>query len=293
MGKGSPINAIKSPSDGTLYAPAFADGVSPRIQKHIKGKKGKDKIFDAEETNELISNFIKQIRLGNSDSTSEEAGRVRSEVSVPKEQGRRSSGGTSDERSRTERARDEAADLVLKAERYKAELAPEGMFDKLKKLVSANQDDKFFHIICHIDQGLRDKIKKGEFVDLEKLLIKHQGNRQKSSGKIEIVNREGSNKFDLIQNEQEGKITNVNKWEQAFRLYATVYTKEHPHRSAEILQYMDTIHRAARTFNWEAVADYDFCFRQLMAEYPERSWATIYTQMWNLTLCESGSDKNQ
>ena len=38
-------------------------------------------------------------------------------------------------------------------------------------------DDQFFHVSCHIDKTLRAKIEKGEFVDLEKLLLKNKFNR--------------------------------------------------------------------------------------------------------------------
>ena len=82
------------------------------------------------------------------------------------------------------------------------------------------------------------------------------------------------------------KIDNIRKWEQAFRIYTTIYCSANPHRAGEILQYTETIHRAAAIFNWDNVARYDYVFRQLMAQKPHRSWAKIYNQMWNTTLNE-------
>ena len=35
-----------------------------------------------------------------------------------------------------------------------------------------DNDDEFFHLTCHIDASLKDKIEKGEYVELEKLLPK-------------------------------------------------------------------------------------------------------------------------
>ena len=32
------------------------------------------------------------------------------------------------------------------------------------------------------------------------------------------------------------------------------------------------------------MANYDYTFRQLMSEYPERSWVLVYNQMWNLSM---------
>ena len=35
-----------------------------------------------------------------------------------------------------------------------------------------SEDDDFFHITCHIDKALREKIERGDFVELEKLIQK-------------------------------------------------------------------------------------------------------------------------
>ena len=74
------------------------------------------------------------------------------------------------------------------------------------------------------------------------------------------------------------------RWDQAFRVYAAIYSKAHPDRSAEIWQYIHIIHTAAGSYMWDNVAYYDFTFRQLMARKPNRSWAKIYTQVWNLAM---------
>ena len=84
--------------------------------------------------------------------------------------------------------------------------------------------------------------------------------------------------------EKEHKITNVRKWEQAFRIYAAIYSQANPHRSSEIWQYVFVINSAASTYIWENVASYDYTFRQLMACNPLRNWSNIYHQMWNLTM---------
>ena len=68
--------------------------------------------------------------------------------------------------------------------------------------------------------------------------------------------------------------------------YTTIYCSASPSKAGEILQYVDVIHRAAAIFNWDTVARYDYVFRQLMSSKPHRSWAKIYTQMWNITLNE-------
>ena len=65
------------------------------------------------------------------------------------------------------------------------------------------------------------------------------------------------------------KIGNVRKWEQAFRVYAAIYSRANPHRSAEIWQYVFVINTAAASYIWENVANYDYTFRKLMDKYPE------------------------
>ena len=153
---------------------------------------------------------------------------------------------------------------------------------KMQRILDNGDDDDFFHITCHIDPQLKTKIEQGQYVELAKLLHKH-GMNDKEEGKMNIVNKNGVSYFVPVS-DNDTKITNVRKWEQAFRSYAAVYCNVNPHRSVEILQYVDVINKAAATFSWENVAKYDFTFRHLMAAKPYRSWAKTYTQGWNLQL---------
>ena len=146
-----------------------------------------------------------------------------------------------------------------------------------------SEDDEFFHTICHIDTSLRERIEKGGYVELEKLIQK-KTQYEPSEKRMQLVNRDGQSYF--VPYERETKIDSIKKWEQAFRVYTTIYCQANPTRAGEILQYVDVIHRAASIFSWDNVAKYDYVFRQLMAEKPHRSWAKTYTQMWNITLNE-------
>ena len=296
--EGNDGQPYKSLSETTVYSPAVGvAGASPKLIKKYKGTEGIVGKNNPNNTvdSDFITEFLKNVRIGAGGSSG--ASRVRSEVhEVSKDR--------PSEKCQAERAREDAEERIKKAEAYRAELVPEGnipissIFDtntmqQLKTVIQANVDDEFFHTVCHIDPAIKEKIKLGQFVELEKLLLKPKSTRPRRPNRIDIVSIEGSNKYDLVQsNDQDSKINSVHKWDQAFRVYATIYSKENPTRGPEIWQYIDTIHRAARTFHWESVYEYDYCFRQLMAEYPQRSWARTYTQMWNLTLCE-GSIKTQ
>ena len=112
-------------------------------------------------------------------------------------------------------------------------------------------------------------------MDLEKLLPKDPTRKLTDESRMELVNREGATFF-IPAGDREAKINNVRRWEQAFRVYATIYSRANPHRSAEIWQYIYTINLASSSYIWENVACYDYTFRQLMGQFPACSWATIY-----------------
>ena len=43
---------------------------------------------------------------------------------------------------------------------------------EVEQLRKWDNDDDFFHVACHVDPQLKAKIKKGEYVELDKLLPK-------------------------------------------------------------------------------------------------------------------------
>ena len=133
-----------------------------------------------------------------------------------------------------------------------------------------DNDDDFFHITCHIDTSLREKIQNGEFIDLEKLLPKEHGSSLSDDQRLELVTREGMTYFAPAQ-DKTVKINSLRKWEQAFRVYAAIYTDKHPDRASEIWQYVYCINLAAGSYQWENVSFYDVTFRHLMAVKPLRS----------------------
>ena len=156
-------------------------------------------------------------------------------------------------------------------------------FGQAAQTVEKLSDDDFFHLTCHIDQSLRAKIEKGEYVDLEKLLPKHKG-RYSDDTKLEWVHREGGTFLVPASSERDNKINGIRRWDQAFCVYATIYCGANPHRSQEIWQYVSVINHAATGYSWENVANYDFTFRHLMEFNPNRSWASTYNQMWNMSM---------
>ena len=56
-------------------------------------------------------------------------------------------------------------------------------------------------------------------------------------------------------------ITSYAKWEQAFRVYSSIYTKAHAHRSCELIEYNHVMDTVAQHYIWDNVYMYnkDFC----------------------------------
>ena len=147
-------------------------------------------------------------------------------------------------------------------------------------------DDDFFHLTCHVSANLKEQIKLGEYVDLDKLLPKDNifPSRTVASNetKLEWVQSEGSTY--LVPAKSVSHINCFCRWEQAFRVYATIYCTQNPERSHEVWQYMSVINTASMSYNWDNIYNYDMVFRQLMEFNTKRSWAVTYNRMWNLSM---------
>ena len=246
---------IKSPLDTTIYAPALVK--SPvQNQNNLQ-------------VNDMISEFVDNMRMEHSQDLQE---RERQRAS------------TSDVVPRLEEAKDHNDKAILETEKFKATISNPGMGEMLSfpSIGSGVSDDDFFHLTCHIDPNLIHKIEKGEFVELEKLLPKDKIGKTGEENRLEWVQRDG--KTFLVPAQRDVKIASFRRWEQAFRVYATIYCGANPYRSKEIWQYITVINTAASSYTWHNVYNYDIMFRHLMAFNPNRSWAVTYNQMWNLSM---------
>ena len=148
-------------------------------------------------------------------------------------------------------------------------------------------DDDFFHMTCHIDPAMKNKIENGQFVDLDKLLPKKNFPFQArvmhtNETKLEWVQSDGHTY--LVPAKSNSRINCFRRWEQAFRMYTTIYCTKNPSRAREIWQYVSVINMASMSYNWDNVYNYDIVFRELMEFNTKRSWAVIYNQMWNLSM---------
>ena len=285
--RGKTINQIKSPSDTTIYAPALAKGtsVSPLLLQRIQNSHSTERSGkiggQSPDIIDQISNFVENMRI-----------RSEADRGTDHTPGRRRE--SPDDRLE-EDPRALATEAIVEAEKFRANInTPKGndnlndslkqIADSLAKLVG-DSDDEFFHVTCHIENGLKQRIEKGEFVDLDKLLPKNRSQVVTDSSKrLQLMYKDGE--AFLGAPESDNKINSIRKWDQAFRVYAAIYSQANPSRSAEIWQYVHVINTAAASYIWENVYYYDVTFRHLMHNKPKRSWAKTYNQLWNLAMCE-------
>ena len=311
---------LKSPSDVTLYTPALRRDAtvasSPTLNNLARRKMNSvshQRYVDGHDlgsTIDQISNLVERIRVGRR--TSRDRTRSRSRVRSPNrlerddrrrtrsrsrsvsvepqhrdeqlDYDRRSATPARSIRPEVEEGRRMADKLILDAERFKASVLPPKGNDN-NDVRYLEDDDEFFHLTCHIDTTLKKRIAGGEFVDLDRLLPKSRTQIMRDDQPLQqFINKNGATYW--APPDRDSRITNVRRWEQAFRIYAAIYSRANPNRAVEIWQYVYVINTAAASFAWENVYYYDVTFRQLMAERPERSWGKTYNQLWNLAMCD-------
>ena len=147
-------------------------------------------------------------------------------------------------------------------------------------------DDEFFHHSAHLDIATIQIIVKGQYVDLAKILPREK--ILHNDGRLQMVHKEGAAYLHLLPVTEKNtpQITSLRRWEQAFEIYATIYTEAHPDRAHELFKHMYNIRAASATFIWENVYSYDITFRRLMERHPTRNWGIIYQQGWSIMLKE-------
>ena len=105
-------------------------------------------------------------------------------------------------------------------------------------------DEEYSAIGSHLDESLTEKIKSGAYVDFSKLLPRdrltiEEDNRLQPYVKDRQV-------FWQPPVETGLGITSYYRWEQAFKVFSNVYTKAHPHRASELIQYSHDICRTVK-----------------------------------------------
>ena len=101
---------------------------------------------------------------------------------------------------------------------------------------------------------------------------------------MEMVNRGGLSYWVPISDSNLSSISNIAKWEEAFRIFSRIYTEGNQSWGVELIQYCHIIHEAALEYPWENVYAYNREFRIHISKYLSRNWGIILQQVWTLKM---------
>ena len=255
--KGKAISPYSSPSVDTIYVPALNKKYSPArnnldntpLSKVVENLPSSVEIRQ-DPSEKIVTDYLNKIRIA--EQTKQKQPTVRSEVRKPE----------------TNRGMEISEKAIVEAEKFKAVVdAPKGnenitlhQFGKVPQVSHDinNIDSRYCTSTSHIDETMKQKIETGQFLEIVKLAPKSmafRGTELNNEKKLDIVSRDGHS-FLVQTDNKETKIRNVRKWEECFRIYASIYAEANPHRGAEIWRYVDTINEAASNFHWDNVAHY-------------------------------------
>ena len=148
--------------------------------------------------------------------------------------------------------------------------------DLENRFVHSTMVDKDYLVVAgHVDENTARKIKLGEYVDFSKLLPRDRVIEEQNRQLQLIATQDGHLSCTTSGQDQQGSISSFGKWEQAFRVYSNIYTREYPQRASELIQYNHVISTAAVSYAWNNVYAYDIDFCLHMAHHPMRSWSVI------------------
>ena len=141
-----------------------------------------------------------------------------------------------------------ADDMIREAEASRARLqaTPGKQLLFSEQFHSTVVDENYTMIGSQIDQSMKDRIKRGEYVDFAKLLPHDK--MLSDEGRLEIINKGGHTFFVPALDRSSAGITGLGKWEQAFRVYSNIHLSEHHERTTQLLQYNHIICTAASSY---------------------------------------------
>ena len=262
----STTKQIKSPSDTLIFRPALKQ---KRFGTTVPMGIDTEKVVTVDQLSKILNNFgvAGHKKAKRREETSSSAESVDDEIT----------------------AKAYADRDIIEAEKLKASIAkPNGESQEFfiaqgcvppVDYEADRKDMKFFAASCHVEEKSSEKIWFGKFLDLNEIRPDKKRGFKDDDQKMELIHSNGLTYF--APKKDKGKIDGIKRCNEAFRVYAMIYSQANPHRAAEIFQYIDVINSAAASFAWENVAYYDFLFRKLMDENPSRSWAVRCQELWS------------
>jgi hypothetical protein len=126
----------------------------------------------------------------------------------------------------------------------------------------------FDPISSHILVKIKEKIWKGEFIDLNLFLksAKDLVNEPSLEGELAIKGR-----IFTVVNQKKNSINNIRVWTSTFMIYASVMLEKFTNNGQEYLMYMQTVRKAASRGVNGGWVQYDEQFRLRKTHYPTSS----------------------
>ncbi|XP_060563096.1 uncharacterized protein LOC132722588 [Ruditapes philippinarum] len=132
-------------------------------------------------------------------------------------------------------------------------------------------------LAAHVPTSLKQKICRGEYVNLMLLLKGAVELSEFCKGTVFKLDSEGH--IESAQKECKEQINCIEKWTNAFIIYASIYLSSHADKIYEILHYMFNIRDCASRQGGLSWRTYDEQFRLRQAIAPQ-SWSKINNELW-------------
>ena len=140
----------------------------------------------------------------------------------------------------------------------------------------------------HVSISTREKIKRGEYIELNSLLPPTPGYQVEESlaKQIRLSEDDGQLVLSTTSGAAKRKLDNLAAWLEAWSIYCSILCVAQSDRASELIAYQLRIVQPARKYRWPAVSEYDMCFRQKAAYIPALQWDTVDTDLY--TRCFTG-----
>ena len=143
-----------------------------------------------------------------------------------------------------------------------------------------------------ISNSIVDKVVAGQFVEMAALLPPSPVTTSVPDFNIKLLPNAADGSLLLSQQQRTSrKIHDLGDWLEAWTNFMGIMSHSHPGRAAELIAYQDTILKASRNFEFNAVAVYDRVFRSRVAVDPTLRWDSVlqdlYTTTFNAKACRT------
>lgn len=137
----------------------------------------------------------------------------------------------------------------------------------------------------NVSNNLKLKIANGEYVNMGLLvnlgLLVDRNNESDTNDDLKYFSMQGGN-ITLSSKYKPKVITDIQVWNDAFLVYASIYVLAHPECSTALFKYMHTIRLGASRAKALGWRDYDIQFRLKKECNPNMTFAVVDQELWLL-----------